>query len=216
MSVTLAAGTSVYIAQTYGSSSSISAVTNANPAVATCGAGHGFIVGDIIQVSFPNSELLNNRVFRVSAVSTNDVTLEGLDTSSTSDYATGFATGASAREITAWAEVTQVTRDFQISGGEQQYADISTLKNKRDKKIPTTRTSYDVALPVFDDPSLTFYSTIKAANGIVTAGRFIYPGGSRTLFAGYWTIGDFATTQDSTLRNAVAVTLDSDPTRYAT
>jgi hypothetical protein len=214
MSITLAIGTTVSIASTYGAVKTMSAVSNANPAVATLEAAHGVVVGDILHIT-SGWDLLNNRVVRVSAVATNDVTLEGVDTSDTDLYPVGSGIG-SVREITAWTEVTQITRNFNVSGGEQQYADISTLKNRDDQRLPTSRTAVDVTLPVFDDPALAWVSTVNAADSTETGGRFVYPNGSRTLFSGFWTVGQVATVEDSTLRNAVNVSFAARPIRYAT
>ena len=214
MSITLAIGTTVSIASTYGAIKTMSAVSNANPAVGTLEAAHGVVVNDIIHLT-SGWDLLNNRVVRVSAVSTNDVTLEGVDTSDTDLYPAGSGTG-SVREITAWTEVTQITRNFAVSGGEQQYADISTLKNRDDQRLPTSRTPVDVTLPLFDDPALGFVATINAADAVETGGRFVYPSGGRTLFSGFWTIGQIATVEDSTLRNSAAISFAARPIRYTT
>lgn len=214
MAITLAIGTTASIASTYGAVKAMSAVSNANPAVATLEASHGVIVGDIIHVT-SGWDLLNNRVVRVSAVATNDVTLEGVDTSDTDLYPSGSGTG-SVREVTAWTEITQITRNFNVSGGEQQYADISTLKNRDDQRLPTSRTAVDVTLPVYDDPALTWYGVVNSADAIETGGRFVYPNGSRTLFSGFFTVGQVATVEDSTLRNAVNVSFAARPIRYAT
>jgi hypothetical protein len=213
MSITLAIGTTVSIASGYGAAKTISAVSNANPAVATLEASHGVTVGDIIHLR-SGWDLLNNRVVRVSVVATNDVTLEGVDTSDTDLYPAGAGTG-SAREVTAWTEVQQITRQFTVNGGEQQYADVSTMKNRDDQKMPTNRTAVDVKLPIYDDPTLAHYDVINDADAIETAGRFVYPNNSRTLFSGFWSIGQVATVEDSTLRNSVDVSFAARPLRYA-
>jgi len=212
MSITLAIGTTASIASTYGASKSMSAVTNANPAVATLEAAHGVIVGDIIHI-LSGWELLNNRVVRISAVVTNDVTLEDVNTTDTDKYPVGSSAG-SVREVTAWTEITQITRNFSVSGGETNYADTSTLKNRQDQRVPVSRSPVDVQLPVFDDPAQSFVPIVEAADGVETAGRFVYPSGSRTLFSAFWTVGQVATVEDFTLRNRVDVSFASQPIRY--
>lgn len=213
MSITLAVGTTGSIASTYGASRAITAISNANPAVATVEASHGFIVGDIIHVN-SGWDLLNNRLARVSVVATNDITLENIDTSDTDLYPAGSGVG-SAREITGWTEITQITRNINVSGGETTYADTSTLKNRQDQRIPVSRTPVDVTLPVYDDPTLAWYAEVNDADAIETGGRFVYPNGRRVYFAGFWTVGDVATIEDSTLRNSVSISFASRPTSYA-
>ena len=213
MSITLAIGTTVSIASTYGAAKTMSAVSNANPAEATLEASHGVVVGDIIHIT-SGWDLLNNRVVRVSAVDVNDVTLEGVNTTDTDLYPAGSG-GGSVREITGWTEITQITRNLSVSGGETTYADTSTLKNRQDQRLPVSRTPVDVKLPVFDDPALSWYAIVEAADAIETGGRFVYPNGSRTLFSGFFTVGQVATVEDSTLRNSVDISFAARPIRYA-
>lgn len=214
MSITKAIGTTVTIASTYGTLSVMSAVTNANPAVATFGAAHGFVVGDKIHIlsAWPG---LNNRYVRVSAVATNDVTLEGVNTVSTTDYPAGGGAG-SAREVTASTEISQIGRAINVSGGEQQYADTSLLKFAQDTRIPINRSAIDVTLPLYDDPSAAFVAVVTAADGIETAGEFTYKNGSRLMFTAFWSLGQVATIEDFTLRNALALAFANTPIKYAT
>ena len=213
MSITLAIGTTASIASTYAAAKTMSAVSNANPAEATLEASHGVVVGDIIHIT-SGWDLLNNRVVRVSAVDVNDVTLEGVNTTDTDLYPAGSG-GGSVREITGWTEITQITRNLSVSGGETTYADTSTLKNRQDQRLPVSRTPVDVKLPVFDDPALSWYAIVEAADAIETGGRFVYPNGSRTLFSGFFTVGQVATVEDSTLRNSVDISFAARPIRYA-
>lgn len=214
MSIILAVGTTFKIVSTYGPVKAMSAVSNANPAVATLEASHGVVVGDKIHIK-SGWELLNDRYVRVSAVSVNDVTLEGVNTSNTDLYPAGGGVGT-VRESTATTEVTQITRDYTTSGGEQQYADVSTLKNRQDQRLPTNRSPIDVVLPVFHDPSLAWYPVVRAADGIPVAGEIVYPGNARSLFTAYWSLGNVATVSDKTLRNAVALAYANDPVEYST
>ena len=216
MAITLATGTQVAIASTYGVSKNMTALTNAANAVATLEAAHGVIVGDFIEVT-SGWDLLNGRIARVSAVATNDVTLEGIDTSSTSRYPAGTGTGT-VRRITAWTTISQITAGISVSGGDQQFASITTLTDKTEKQIPTTRSPVQVTLPVYDDPSLGWYSTVRTASESATAAavRMIFPNSSRLVANAYWSLQQVPTIEDSTLRSSVSVSFLADPTRYAT
>ena len=92
MSVTKTSGTQFAIGSTYGSASNMTAITNANPAVATLAGGHSVVVNDFIELT-SGWDLANGRIFRVSAVATNDVTLEGFNATDTSKYPAGTGTG---------------------------------------------------------------------------------------------------------------------------
>ena len=99
MSKTLATRIKFSIAKTYASSVSMTALTNAAEAVATLGAGHGVVVGDYLELT-SGWGLLNGKVVRAKTVVTNDVTLEGINTVSTTKFPTGTGIG-SIRRITA-------------------------------------------------------------------------------------------------------------------
>lgn len=216
MAITLATGTIVAIASTYGSAVNMTAITNASAAVATLAAAHGVVVGDFLEVT-SGWDRLNGRIVRVSAVSTNDITFEGINTSSTSLYPAGTGTGT-IRRITAWTNLSQITSGISVSGGEQQFADITTLTDRTQKQIPTVRGAVNVTLPLFDDPSLGWYSTVQTASetATATAMRMIFPNNSRLVANGYWSLQTVPTIEDSTLRGSISISFVADPTRYAT
>lgn len=216
MAITLATGTLVAVASTYGADFTISAISNANPAVATLSSSHGVIVGDFIEIT-SGWDLLTNRVVRVSAVSTNDVTLEGIDTSSTSLYpaASGAGTG---REITAWTNITQI-QSIGTSGGEQNYASITTIADRVEKQVPTTRGAQTIDMTVFDDPSLSYYSVVQTASdtSALTALRIIFPNSSRMLANGYFSLQKTPNVEiNSPLSASINFSAAADPVRYST
>jgi hypothetical protein len=216
MAKILAVGTVVAIASTYGTASNMTALTNAANAVATLAAGHGVVVGDFVEIT-SGWGLLSGRIARVSAVATNDVTLEGINTTSTSLYPTGQGTG-SIRRITAWTNLSQITADLAVSGGEQQFADVTEITDRTQQQIPTTRSPVVVELPIYDDPALPWVSIVRNASdsAVATAVRMIFPNGSRLVGNAFWSLGDVPTIEDSTLRNSVTLTFTGQPTRYAT
>lgn len=216
MAITLAVGTQVAIASTYVASVNMTAITNAAAAVATLAAGHGVVVGDFLELTSGWS-LLTGRIARVSAVSVNDVTLEGINTTDTTLYPAGTGTG-SIRRITAWTAISQITSGIQISGGDQQFADVTTLQDRNQRQIPTRRSPVTATFPVYADESLGWVATVRSASqsATATACRMIYPNNSRTVFNGYWTLGDINTIQDDTLRNQIVITFAATATNYAT
>jgi hypothetical protein len=98
-------GTLFSVATTFGSNITVTAVTNANPAVCTATA-HGLSNGDVIEVTSGWGRL-NKRVFEVANVATNTFELEGMDTSSTSFFPAGTGIGT-VREVTAWTQLSKV------------------------------------------------------------------------------------------------------------
>jgi len=214
MAITLAVGTQVAIASAYAAVKTMSALTNATSAVATLEASHGIIVGEYFEVS-SGWDRLNGRIARCTVLSTNDVTMGNIDTSSTSRYPVGTGTG-SVREISAWTTIGQITSELAVTGGEQQFADITTLSDNIQKQIPTVRNPLQVTLPLFDDPSLAFVPIVRAAadGATATAVRFTYPNGSILVANAYWSMQEVPTIQDSTLRGRIDLTFTALPTRY--
>lgn len=217
MTITKAVGTGVDIASTYGASKTMSAITNANPAVATLEASHGVIVGDVIEVTSGWGKL-NGRLVRVSVVATNDVTFEGVDTSDTDAYPTGTGTG-SIREITAWTEITQRTPNMAINAGQPVFADITTLQDTEERKLPVRRGATDMSIPGFFDLSAAWVAYAQAAteSGDGTGLRVRYPNGNKLFANAYWNISDGASgIEDFTLRDSITLTFVARSITYAT
>lgn len=216
MSVTLAVGTTPAIASTYGTAVAMSAITNAAEAVATLGVGHGVVVGDFLEITSGWS-LLDGRVVRAKTVATNDVTLELVNTTSVTNYPAGSGTGT-IRRITAWTAITQVTSDIQTSGGDQEFADVTTLQDRTKRQIPTRRSPVELTMPVYFDNSLGWVATVRSAadTATATAVRLVYPNGSRTVGNAYWSMSDVPQINDSTLRANVSLTFSALPITYST
>jgi hypothetical protein len=216
MAITRATGTLVAIASTYGTAVTMTAITNAAEAVATLGAGHGVVVGDYLEVT-SGWDLLSARIVRAKTVATNDVTFEAINTVDVGRYPVGTGVGT-IRRVTGWTNISQITRDFSVSGGGQNYANITTLVDAIEKQIPTTRSPVEVVLPVYDDPALPWYSVVNTASdsAAATALRMSFPGGSKLVANAYWSLQNVPTIEDSTLRSQVALSFAAQPTRYAT
>lgn len=103
---TTTVGAIVEIENTAGSALPITALTKANPGVATS-AGHGLANGDWVRLSVTSGMAqLDGQVCRIANITTDTFELEGIDTSSYSDWESG---GGSAYEITAWYAFTSAT-----------------------------------------------------------------------------------------------------------
>lgn len=214
MAITLAVGTQVSIASAYAVSKTMSAISNATSAVATLEASHGVAVNDFVEVT-SGWERIHSRILRATAVATNDVTFGGIDTSNTTRYPAGSGTG-SVREITTWTQITQIQKDITVAGGEQRYADITTLADAIDKQIPTRRAPITVTLPLFFDNDLSYVSVVRGVSesATATAVRFVYPDGSILVANAYWSYQEVPTIGDETLRGAIDLTFLALPAIY--
>lgn len=216
MAITLATGTQVAIASTYGTAVAMSAITNAAEAVATLGAAHGVVVGDFLEVT-SGWDLLTGRLVRVKTVAVNDVTFESINTTSTTNYPAGTGTGT-IRRITAWTSITQI-QGLSTSGGDQAFADITTITDRTQKQIPTTRSPQQIDMTVFDDPALGWYSVVAAASdaSVATGLRIVFPNASRLVANGYFSLQKTPTVaSNAPLTAAIGFSSLADPVRYAT
>lgn len=216
MAITLATGTQVAIAATYGTGFTVTSITNANPAVATLSVAHGIIVGDIFEIT-SGWDLLSKRLVRASVVTTNDVTLEGINTASVTDYPIGSSAGTG-REVATWTAVTQV-QSIATSGGDQSFADITTITDRTAKQVPTIRSAQQIDFTVFDDPSLAWYAIAQTASDAVaiTGMRIVFPNSSRLLANGYVSLQKTPQVNiNAPLTASLGFSSVAEPTRYAT
>lgn len=215
MAFSLPNGATFAIGSTYGASKALSAFSNATPGVATLAASHGIIVGDIFEVTSGWSRA-NGNVYRASAVSTNDVSVEGFDTISTTLFPAGSGTG-SVREVTAWTQITQIL-EISTSGGEQQFVTYSALEDDAEHQIPTVKSPTAITMKIGDDATLTHYAILAAADAdrAQRVIRCVLPSGSPIYFSAYVTLQKTPTlTKNEVMGLQVTLSLINQVTRYA-
>lgn len=214
MAVSLPNGATVEIASGIGSALTVSALTNADPAVATSTA-HGLSEGDYVIVTSGWSRL-TDRVVRLGTTDANTFELEGINTSSTSVFAAGAGTG-SVKEITGWTQLQQILSSTS-NGGEQQFLDYQFLESDAAKRIPTFKSPAGLAFTVADDPTLAGYILAKAANDdrLPRAVRVNLPNGAKLLYYAYISLAPSPSLSVNEVM-AVQVTLSllGEPVRYA-
>lgn len=171
MAFTLAVGTKVEIASAYAAPVAFTAATNvAETVLSTAGS---FTVGDFVEVVSSGWSLLAGRMARVKALSAGvSITLEGIDCSDTSKFPTPTSNAAGqVRKVSTWVQLSQLTSGISSSGGDQQYADITTLEDRTQRQIPTVRSPVALTLPVFFDQSLPWVAAVRSASdGSVATG----------------------------------------------
>jgi len=209
-------GSQLAIASTFGASKAMSAVTNANPGVATLEAAHGIIVGDVFEITSGWS-LLNNRVIRAAAVATNDVDLEGVSTTSTSDYPAGEGTGT-IREVTAWTNITQLRPDVSVSGGGTRKTEVTEIPDRRAVQLPILIEAVALEFKAHWDPTLTWFPVLTAASDAAaqTPFRWILPG-SRTIYGNaFWSFNEEPTPEGGVLVATISLDLTAKSITYTT
>lgn len=215
MSFTLPNGSVVSIAASYAASVNITALSNANPGVAT--ATNALAANDIVEITSGWARL-NNKVVRVVTPSGTAFSLEGQDTTATATYPAGGGTGAF-RKVLTWTALPQI-KEVANSGGEQQFVDYQFLESDSARKFPTTKSAADIKFTVADDTTsagTAWKALVNAADADLAprAIRIAMPSGAVLYYNGYVTV-----TKTPTLKVNEIMTLDvmvallSDPVRY--
>jgi hypothetical protein len=128
-------GAKLAISKTMDVATTISDVSNTNPAIAASTA-HGYSEGGILLLTSDWSDL-NSRVARVVNPETNSYGLERINTTSLTKYPAEFGAGT-ARLITDWTAIDGVMNPTG-QGGEQQYWPYAPLEASKARNIPTEK-----------------------------------------------------------------------------
>jgi hypothetical protein len=211
--ISLPNGSTISMSTGFAAAKTVSAITNANPGVATATA-HGYTDGDIVVVSSGWANL-DGRVARVSASLTNSFDLEGIDTTSTTRYPTGAGAG-SAKEVSGWVQITGILGSSG-QGGEQQYWEGAPLEALRNIRIPTTQSAAGISLDIAYDPSAAFwdYATVAAQDLTPRAILVTLSNGARIYYYCYVGMGVVPKLdRDNPMTVPLSLSLVSDPTRY--
>lgn len=215
MAVALPNGVTLSLATTYSASKTVTAITNANPAVASSTA-HGFTAGTILEVK-SGWQRINDRLVRIGAAPTTDsFKLDGIDATDTTAYPSGTGTG-SVRAITGWTQITQII-DLQTSGGDMKFAQYSFLENDFEAQIPTEASPMTLTISIADDPTLAGYQALKAAADTRSAVGLMlnFPNGSKILYNGYVSFNETPSMNKGNVMACQATfSLMSKPVRYA-
>lgn len=124
----------------------ITAITKANPAVASSTA-HGYSDGDLVLLKVTGMIEVNHMVVRVSGSVTNAFNLEGVDSTLFGTFVSGTA-----EKITFGASAATFT-DVSPSGGEAKAVDITTIHDDVDKEQPGSKTALSYSFSSLWDPT---------------------------------------------------------------
>ncbi|MBC9743287.1 phage tail protein [Pseudomonas syringae pv. syringae] len=207
-------GATLQIASAYGAAIPVTALSNANPAVATA-AAHGLADGDIIAVTSGWTRL-NDRATRVSKSLSGTFALENINTTNVQPYPAGSGLG-SVRKVTSFVEVPQIT-EVNTSGGDQQFLTFGFLADDDDRQMPTTKNPISMSFTVADDPDLPYVAVVEAADEDKQARvlRLNLPGGSSIVYNAYVSITTTPTLgRNNLMTRVMTLSLAGRPARYS-
>jgi len=212
--VSLPNGATISVGSTYGSAKAVEAATNANPCVMTLEGSHGILVNDIFEWTSGWSRA-NGNVYRAASVATNDVGVEGLNTSSTTRFPASSGTGT-IREVSGWTQITQIL-ETNTTGGDQQFVTYSFLEDDAEHQIPTVKSPIAFTFKIGDDASLAHYAVLDTADAdrLQRCVRVVLPSGSVIYWSAYITLQKTPTlAKNEVMGLPVTMSLINQVTRY--
>lgn len=166
----------------------ITAITNANPAVATA-AAHGYSNNDELLLT-SGWEDANNTIFRAGSVATNTFNVTGLNSTNTSFYPAGGGTGT-ARRLSGWQSILQVL-SVTSQGGDARFTQIQPLSARNAFQVPTGFNPSSFTMTLGYDPSIASFQTLIDLSRILAplAMRITLSGNGAIYFYGYISISE--------------------------
>lgn len=212
---TLPNGSTISISTGFGSDKAVSAITNADPGVATS-TSHGFTDGDIVVVSASGWANLEGRVARVDNSATNAFDLEGINTTSTTKYPTG-SSASTVKEVTGYVQITGVLEPSG-AGGEQQFWEGAPLEGRRNIRIPTTISAAGIDFQAAYNPAASWWDYVSdaAEDGDPRVVLLTLANGAKLYYYCYVGMSVIPSlTRDQPMTVGISLSLVGDPTRYA-
>ena len=181
-------GSAQQFSQTFASAKTISALSNANPAVATSVA-HGYTTGDEIVLT-SGWEDATDSVFKITVLTADTFSITGLDTSNTSYFPAGTGTGT-AQKISGWTSIPQVLT-VSGSGGDARFTDVQLLSKRNALKIPTGFNATSITMSLAHDPAQANYITMVGISRNLSKVAFkqTISGGAVTYGYGYLSVSE--------------------------
>jgi hypothetical protein len=182
-------GAKFFFSTTFASAKTISALTNANPAVASS-TSHGYSDYDEVLLT-SGWEDATDSVYQVDQSDANTFSVLGLYTADTSFFPAGSGTGT-AQKISSWQEIPQVL-SISTSGGDPRYTTISPLAKRNSINVPTGFNAQSIQLSLGHDASNSVYQTMQQVSRALTkcAFKLLLSGGETAYGYGYMAVSEF-------------------------
>ncbi len=170
----------VEVATLFGTAKTVTAVSKANPGVATS-AAHGLANASIgyFENVLGMTEL-DGQVCCVANQATGTFELQAIDTS-------GFGTfsGGDFIPVTTWKTLSQAT-SYEIGGGDADKLDGSTLLDTVKQEENGMLAAQTVTFSAFSEPQAEAFAKVRqdAKSGAYTVFRITFPNGERRIFRG--------------------------------
>lgn len=194
-----------------GTAKTISAITKADPGVASS-TSHGVADGSYVVLDVVGMSQVDGRVFRTDNALTDSFELEGEDTTNYDTFTSGTA-----QVITYGTTFTTVV-NLNASGGDPNFVDVTTIHDNVAKQIPGIASAISYSLENIWDVSDAALLAMKVASDTNTqrAFKFTFSNGQIMVFNGYISAPLLPTGAAQGLVNTPAtITMFGTPTYYS-
>lgn len=210
-------GTTVFVASAFAAALPFTSASNATETVLSMASTSGLAVNDIVEVTSGWGRL-NGRAARVKAVVANtSITLEGMDTTSTTFFPAGSGAG-SVRKVTTFTQITQIT-GISSSGGDPVTVDYKYLESDVRYKINDGFNGSDYTLTMDADAiGSAGYTALKNLTDVQTNTivRVVTRSGQQNLIPGTVALNEAVQMNDGQINTVTAsISGNNRLTRYA-
>jgi len=176
-------GSKFYYSTTFAAAKTITALTNANPAVATATA-HGYSNDAEILIKSGWDDV-NESIFKIDSLTADTFSLVDQDTTDTNWYPAGTGTGT-AQLVSGWTEIPQILT-LDNSGGDVKYGTVTPLSKRNAINVPIGLNPETLTITMGHDPANATYKAMLniGRSRTLCAFKQVIPGGGVTYGYGY-------------------------------
>lgn len=182
-------GSSQQFSKTFTTAKNITAITNADPAVASC-AGHGLADDDEILLTV-GWEDATDSVYRIEVLTADTFAIVDLDTTDEDFFPVSGAKGT-VQKVSDWSVIPQVLT-IGTSGGDAKFTDVAPLARRNALKFPVGFNATAVTLTLgHDAKDLVYKDMLKITRRFTkVAFKQVIKGGATTYGYGYLAVAEF-------------------------
>lgn len=181
-------GSSFQFSTTFASAKTVTAITNASPAVASA-TGHGYVDGDFVLMQ-SGWEDLTDTLVKVDQLTADTFSLLGVNATDTNFYPSGAGAGT-AQLVSNFKAIPQVLT-IATSGGDPRFTTIQPLAKRNAINVPTGFNAASITLTLGYDPSNATYQEMLDVSRTLSkvAFRMVLSGGIQTVGYGYMSVSE--------------------------
>lgn len=161
----------------------ITAITQASPAVCSATA-HGYTTGQEVKLKVSGMLELNNAVVKVTSVTADTFSLDGIDSTLFNTFTSGGA------QLVTFGASAATFQDVNSSGGEAADIDVTTIHDDTTKLIPGVKSALGYTFGSLWDPADPALVELKKADNVkgTRAVKLTFASGASVLFDCYPTV----------------------------